>query len=314
MHANIPVKEGFVSFRSHKTWYRMVGDLQAPGRLPLLCLHGGPGATHDYLSPLEALAAGGRGVVFYDQLGSGNSDPLRGSSLWTIDLFLEELDQVCRTLELKGVHLLGHSWGGQLALEYALRGGSPLASLILADSLASSLQWASEADRLRADLPADVQQTLLKHETAKTTDSPEYQQACKVYYRLHGCLMDPLSRPEWLKQAFEKLDSNPEAYQTMWGPSEFCVTGTLKDWDITGRLGGIRIPTLIVCGRHDEATPALAGTLQRGIPDSELVIFEHSGHFPHIDETERYLKVLEQFLNRVETQRLPSVAGAIQDE
>jgi proline-specific peptidase len=302
MNTELPMKEGFCSFRGYKTWYCVVGDQQAPGRLPLLCLHGGPGATHDYLSPLAALAADGRQVVFYDQLGSGNSDPVRGPSLWTIDLFLEELTFICRSLGLERLHILGHSWGGQLALEYALGQPSGLASLILADSLASSIQWASEADRMRSELPVDVQQRLLKHEIGKTTDSSEYQKACKVYYRRHGCLMDPKKRPAWLKQAFAKLDSNPEVYNTMWGPSEFCVTGTLKDWNITDRLGEVRVPTMVIGGRYDEATPAITETLHRGIPGSEWVIFEHSGHFPHIDETERYLRVLGQFLNRVEAQ------------
>jgi proline-specific peptidase len=305
MHTQLPTREGFCSFRGHKTWYGIVGDRQASGKFPLLCLHGGPGATHDYLSPIAALAEGGRGVVFYDQLGSGNSDPVRGASRWTIDLFLEELGVVRRALGLDRVHLLGHSWGGQLALEYALLQPSGLASLVLADTLSSSTQWASEADRLRGELPPDVQHTLSKHENAGTTDSPAYQNACKVYYRRHGCLTPPRKRPPWLRQAFSKLDSNPEVYATMWGPSEFCVTGTLKNWDVTSRLGEIHVPTLVVGGRHDEATPTITETLQRGIPGSERVIFENSGHFPHIDETGRYLQVVGHFLDRVEAGALP---------
>lgn len=187
-------------------------------------------------------------------------------------------------------------------MEYALGQPTGLASLILADSLASSIQRASEANRLRAELPVDVQQTLLKHETANTTDTPDYQAACKVYYRRHGYLMEPLSRPEWLKQAFAKLDSNPKVYLTMWSPSEFYITSTLKDWDITNRQGEILVPTLVIGGRYDEATPAITEMLHRGIPGSEWVIFKNSGHFPHVDKTERYLQVLDQFLNHVEGQ------------
>ena len=300
MDASIPTQEGFVSFRGYHTWYRIAGKQETPHKLPLLCLHGGPGATHDYLLPIAALAEGGRCVVFYDQLGSGNSDPVRGKNLWTIDLFVDELSTVCCSLGLERVHILGHSWGGQLALEYALRQPTGLASLILADSLASSIQWASEADLLRAELPDDVQQTLRQHEADGTTSSPEYQEACKVYYRRHGCFLNP--RPEWLQKAFEKIDSNQEVYQTMWGPSEFCVNGTLKDWDVTNRLGEIHVPTLVIGGRYDEATPAITQAIHRGIPGSEWVIFENSAHFPHIDETEKYLHVLNTFLNRVEAQ------------
>jgi proline-specific peptidase len=114
--------------------------------------------------------------------------------------------------------------------------------------------------------------------------------------------MEPGLRPEWLKQAFSKMDSNPEVYLTMWGPSEFCVTGSLKDWDISHRLGEIFIPTLVVGGRHDEATPAIMESLHRGINASEWITFEHSGHFPFIDETELFLSAAGRFLGRVEGQ------------
>ena len=185
-------------------------------------------------------------------------------------------------------------------MEYALTKPAGLASLVLADTLASAPQWAEEARRLISHLSLDVQETLHQHEAAGTTGSSEYQEIMRLYSRRHaGGHINP--KPEWVKEAFGKLEDN-EIYLTMWGPSEFCVTGTLKDWDITGRLGDIRVPALVLCGRDDEATPTLAETIQRGIPDSELVIFEHSAHFPHIEEPERYFEVLNQFFNRVETQ------------
>jgi L-proline amide hydrolase len=302
MNTKTPMKEGFVSFRGYNTWYCIFGEKEKSGKLPLLCLHGGPGATHDYLLPLAALTANGRRLIFYDQLGGGKSDHVRGQSLWTIDLFVDELGILCRSLGLEHVHILGHSWGGQLAMEYALRQSNGLTSLILSNTTASSTLWATEANRLRSELPADVQQILQKHETANTTDSPEYQEACKVYSRRYGCLMDPLLRPDWLKEAFTKLNSNPEVYHTMWGPSEFYVTGTLKNWDLSNRLKEIQVPTLVIGGRYDEATPAITEALHRGIPGSEWIIFENSGHFPHIDETNRYLHALSKFLDRVDAQ------------
>jgi proline-specific peptidase len=251
--------EGFVSLRGYKVWYRVVGERDEPGRSPLLCLHGGPGATHDYLAPLEDMTATGRRVVLYDQLGGGNSDHVSDPSLWTVDLFLEELGVVREALELERVHLLGHSWGGVLALEYALTQPAGLASLILADTLASTKEGIAEAGRLIAALPADVQETIRVHEAQGTTDSPEYQEACKAFSRRHGGWhIDP--KPEWVEKAFAKLGVN-EVYLTMWGPSEFCATGTLKDWDVSGRLGEIEVPTLVVTGRYDETTPALAETL-----------------------------------------------------
>lgn len=293
------VQEGYIPFCGYHTWYRIIGGRDEPGKLPLICLHGGPGATHDYFGSLEAFATSGRRVVLYDQLGWGNSSHPHDPSLWTIDLFVEELDAIRHALGLERVHILGHSWGGMLAMAYALTQPKGLASLILADTTASASQWAIEAVRLVGELPLETQQTIQAHEAAGTTDSPEYQDAMKVFSRRHaGGHIDP--KPEWVKQAFKKIETN-EPYLTMWGPSEFCVTGTLKDWDVTERLGEICTPTLVLCGHYDEATPALAETIHRGIHGSEMVIFEHSAHFPHIEETERFLEVLTQFMNHVES-------------
>ena len=300
MNEAVSTKEGFVSFRGFNIWYRVVGDREMPGKLPLLCLHGGPGAPHDYLEPLEAMAATGRRVIFYDQLGAGNSDHPHNPSLWTVPLFVEEVDVVCQALGLERLHILGQSWGGMLGMEYALTQPGRLASLIVSDSPASMPQWVAEANRLRAELPADVQATLLKHEAAGTTDDPAYQEAMLVFYRRHVCRLDPW--PDCVNRAFEKLLEAPEVYNTMNGPSEFHVIGVIKDWDIVNRLGEIHVPTLVISGRYDEATPVIAETVHRGIPGSEWVLFENSSHMPHVEETDRYLQVLTSFLDRIESQ------------
>ena len=218
--------------------------------------------------------------------------------MWTVDLFVEEVGAVRGALGLERVHLLGQSWGGMLAMEYALTQPAGLAGLIIADSPASMIQWVSEANLLREALPPEVQQTLLKHEADGTEDSPEYQEAVLVFYRRHVCRRDPF--PACVDRSFARLALNPEVYHTMNGPSEFHVVGTLKEWDITNRLGEIRTPTLVIGGRYDEATPAITGTVHRGIPGSEWVIFEDSAHLPHVEETERYMQVLNGFLTRVE--------------
>lgn len=299
MSTEMSAKEGFVSFRGYNVWYRIVRDREESGKLPLLCLHGGPGFTWDSFEPLEAMAATGRCVIFYDQLGSGNSDDPHNPAMYTVDLYVNEVGVVRRALGLERVHILGHSWGGMLAMEYALTRPAGLASLILADMGASTPQWVAEMRRLVAELPSEVQQTIQKHEVAGTTDSSEYQEACKVYSRRHcGGRLDP--RPDCLDRIAGK--PGDEVFHTMWGPSEWCTTGPLKDWDITSRLGEIRVPTLVIGGRFDEATPAVTETVHRGIPGSEWVIFENSGHFPHLEETESYLQVLDRFLNRVEAQ------------
>jgi proline-specific peptidase len=237
-------------------------------------------------------------VILYDQLGWGKSDRPSDPAMWTVDLFLEELTELRRALGLERVHILGHSWGGMLAMEYALTQPPGLASLVLADTLASAREWAREARRLIEALPEETQRAIRQHEAAGTTDSAEYKEAMMVFSRRHvGGHIHP--QPEWVKEALKKFQVN-EVYLTMWGPSEFYVRGTLKDWDITERLGEIRVPALVACGRDDEATPDMAETIHRGIPGAELVIFEKSAHFPHIEETERFLEVLAEFLDRVE--------------
>ena len=290
--------EGFIPFRGYRTWYRIVGNGEEPGKLPLLVLHGGPGASHDYLEPLEAMANTGRRVIFYDQLGGGNSDHPHNPSMWTVELFVEELGAVRKALALDHLHILGQSWGGMLGMEYALTQPSGLASLTIADSPASLVQWVSEANRLRAQLPSEVQQTLLHHEQNGTTDSREYQDAMLVYYRRHVCRLD--SWPDCVTRTFEKLAQYPEVYNTMNGPSEFHVIGTLKTWDITNRLHEIKVPTLLLSGRYDEATPIIVEPIQPSIPGSEWIIFENSSHMPHVEETELYLQVLDRFLMHVE--------------
>ncbi len=298
MGTTIPVHEGHIPFKGHHVWYRIVGAGEAPGKLPLLTLHGGPGATHEYLESLDAIAAAGRRVIYYDQLGCGRSSTPSNPSMWTVDLYKEEIDAVRAALSLDHIHLLGQSWGGMLAMEYAIAQPTGVASLTVASSPASMIQWVEEANRLRAALPPEVQQTLLMHEEAGTTSDPAYETAMMVFYDRHVCRLDPL--PDIVSRTYAALAANPEVYHTMNGPSEFHVTGTLKHWDIIDRLGEIRIPTLVTTGRYDEATPLIGETVHRGIVGSEWIVFEESSHMAHVEEPERYTEVLSNFLDRIE--------------
>jgi pimeloyl-ACP methyl ester carboxylesterase len=272
--------QGRLPFRGFETWYEVVGEREESGRLALLCLHGGPGSAHDALEGLGALAAQGRRVAFYDQLGSGESDRPDDPSLWTVDTFLDQLRSVREGLGLERLHLLGSSWGGMLALEYALTQPEGLASLVLNSTPTSAPRWAQETARLHAALPPDLDEKAAEEE----------------FKRRHICRLDP--EPEVLKRVVEKFGK--QVYETMWGPNEFTVTGTLKDWDVIGRLGEIRVPTLITSGRHDECTPALVEPLHHGIAGSEWVLFEESAHTPYLEEPERYLELVAGFLDKVE--------------
>src|SRR5712691_3759021 len=289
-------QEGFIPVTGeYRVWYRIVGGGAAQENIPLLALHGGPGAGHDYLENLAALASDTRRVILYDQLGCGRSDQPDDTSLWSVDRFVEELAILRRELGLDKVHLLGQSWGGMLAIEYALTQPDGLVSLILASTLSSMPTWIAEANRLRNELPQEIQETLLRHEAAGTTDDPEYQQAMMVFYERHVIRVVPM--PDQVKRA---LDQVGQVYYTMNGPSEFHVIGTIKDWDRTDRLSEIRVPTLITSGRYDESTPLLNEVLHNGIVGSEWVLFEQSSHMAHVEERELYVSTVKAFLEGVE--------------
>jgi L-proline amide hydrolase len=292
------VTEGYVPFRGYRTWYRIVGEGEDEGKLPVLYLHGGPGGTHDYLEPLEAMAETGRRAIFYDQIGCGKSDLPDDPSLWKVETFVDELGEVRRHLGLDRLHIFGNSWGGMLAMEYALTQPTGVASMIVASSPSSIPQWVAEANRLRSLLPEDVQETLTSHEQAGTTDSPEYEQACLVFYHRHVCRLDEW--PDCVVRSFAFIEEHGVVYKTMNGPSEFHVTGPLKDWDITGRLAEIRIPTLVITGEHDEATPAINQTVSSGIRGSESVIYPGASHMAHVEDPDGYMRVLDGFLTRIE--------------
>jgi len=293
------VTDGYAEFDGHRTWYRVVGELRPDGPAPLVTLHGGPGAVHDYLLSLTDLAQDGRAVVFYDQLGNGNSThlPDRGADFWTVELFVRELANLLEHLGIAGrYHVLGSSWGGFLAQEHALTHPAGLRSLVLSDTAASFPDFVAEANRLRAELPPDVEATLRRHEEAGTTDNPEYAEACLVFYKRHLCRL-----PEWpeeVERTFAKLEEDPTVYHTMNGPSEFHVIGSIRDWHSTDRLSQIGVPTLVISGRYDEATPALQAALVAGIPDTEQVIMEASSHMPMWEERGAYMAAVGDWLRR----------------
>jgi L-proline amide hydrolase len=293
------MSEGRVQFDGHETWYRVVGELSGDGPAPLVTLHGGPGATHDYLLSLTDLARDGRAVVFYDQIGNGNSThlPERGAEFWTVELFVRELANLLEQLGIADrYHVLGQSWGGFLAQEHALTKPQGLQSLVLSNTAASFPAFVEAANRWRAELPPEVEATLRRHEEAETTDDPEYVEACQVFYRRHVCRL-----PEWpaeVNRAFELLEEDPTVYHTMNGPSEFHVIGSIRDWQSVDRLGQIDVPTLVISGRYDEASPWLQETIVRGIPDTEQVILEESSHMPFWEERAAYMTAVGDFLGR----------------
>lgn len=287
-------REGFIRVPGGNVWYRIVGSGDA---IPLLTLHGGPGAGHDYLEPLGMLASD-RPVVFYDQLGCGRSDQPNDSALWNMDRFVVELSAVREALGLNRIHLLGHSWGGWLAIESTVMSNSSgVASLILASTSASTAEFTREARYLRLALPPKMQETMQHYEAKGDLHNPDYRAVVMELCRHHLCRSDPWPAP--LMRSVKNITGNP-VNETMKGPSEMMVVGNLKDWNRCDYLGQINTPTLITVGRYDEVTPSCSETLHRGIAGSEIHVFEQSSHMPHLEETGQYLKVVRNFLRRVE--------------
>jgi L-proline amide hydrolase len=289
---------GTVDFRDGFTWYRITGDLSS-GVTPLVAVHGGPGCTHDYLLRLTQLASaalGGRPVIHYDQLGNGRSShhPDKPADFWTVELFLAELDNLLAHLGVSEYHLLGQSWGGMLGSEHAVLQPAGLRRLVLADSPASIPLWLAAANGLRAELPGGTDAILTRNEEEGTTDSPEYLAAMQVFYDRHVCRVVP--NPPEVQATFEAMESDPTVYLTMNGPSEFHVVGTIKDWSVIDRLDRVAVPTLVISGFYDEATPETVKPFVELIADSRWRLFAESSHMPHVEETDRFLRVVSQFL------------------
>jgi L-proline amide hydrolase len=291
-----PSRKGTLPFGEYRTWYRVTGE-PGRGRPALVAVHGGPGSTHDYLLNLARFAEDGWPVIHYDQLGNGGSThlPDKGADFWTVDLFLAELDNLLCGLGIAEDYVLfGQSWGGMLAARHAADQPPGLRGLIIANSPASYPLWLDEAARLRAELPPGVNETLLRHESAGTTDSDEYFQAMRVFYARHVCRLDPWPR-DYLA-SFMEVYNDPTVYFTMNGPSEFHVVGTLRSWGVTDRCADIAVPTLLISGRHDEATPATAQPYADLVPDVRWEVFEESSHMPHLEEPERFREVVLSYL------------------
>ena len=292
MTMTIRVREGMIEVPAGRVWYRSVGE----GGVPLLCLHGGPGMTHNYIDPLEDLADRRR-VIFYDQLGCGRSDRPDDTSLWTVPHFVRELESVRSALELDHFHMFGSSWGGMLAMQYLLDYQPPsVVGLLMAGSPASMPRWVEGCQELLAEMPSKVREVIERHEAQGFTSCPEYIGAVNLFYQRHLCRLQPW--PAGLERTFAEM--SPVVYETMNGPSEFTVSGRFRDWDIFDRLNEIRVPALVMGGRYDEIRVDHLSDIHEGIVDSDLVIFENSGHTPFHDERDLFMRAVNDFLDRVE--------------
>lgn len=290
------MNEGFAPYGEYQTWYRISGSLDS-GKLPLVVAHGGPGCTHDYVDSFKDIAKTGRPVIHYDQIGNGHSThlPDMGADFWTVDFFLGELDALLAHLGIQDRHAyLGQSWGGMLGAEHAVRRRPGLKALVIANSPASMPLWLKGAAELRAALPQDVQDTLLRHEEAGTIEHPDYRAATDVFYDRHVCRTKP--RPIEVQRTFDAMEKDPTVYHAMNGPTEFHVIGTMKTWSVIDQLPNIIAPTLAFRGAYDEATTECLQPFWDLIPNVTRHVFPNSSHMPHVEEKDACLALVEDFI------------------
>jgi proline-specific peptidase len=291
--------EGRIETADGELWFRRLTPDGAEGdATPLLLLHGGPGAASYYLEPFAERVAPDRPVVLFDQLGSGRSAKPDDPALWTVDRAVVELDLVRDALDLGTCHLLGQSWGGWLAQEYLARGrGDGIVGLVLASTSASIREFTDAAALLIDALPEPARSTIQELGARGAFDDPAYLEAVHEFYVRHVCRLDPW--PPCVVATMDELATS-QVYATMNGPTEFDVTGPLRDWDRTADLGAIAIPTLVTVGAHDEIAPSCARTLRDGIPGARMATFEDSGHLAHEEEPEAYAAAVRSFLSEVD--------------
>ena len=297
---NTPIKEGRVSFNGFSTWYQVTGSPQSDG-IPVILLHGGPGYPSFSMEPMEVLAKSNRAVVRYDQIGCGKSslkDIPHDSSMFVVELFVRELETLIAELDLGEYVLLGHSWGGMLAIEFALTQPAGLRGLILYSTLASIVEFRVATEKLVATLPEEIQATIRRSRITNDTESPEFKAAEHEYNRRFVCRLDPL--PDCVQLSEAALASDNEVYKVMAGGSEFDSGGAmtpLENWDVRPRLKEISVPTLCISGEFDEATPEVMGTLVNGISGADWFLVPGASHSSHLETPDLFYPVVENFLN-----------------
>lgn len=283
--------QGIIAVPGGDIWFNRTGG---GAGLPLLVIHGGPGLPHDYLRSLGRLDTE-REVIFWDQLGCGNSECPPNRELWTMERSVAEVDAVVRALDLDGFHLFGNSWGGMLAQQYVLDAAPErAASLTISNSIASIPAFANMVVRLKSELDPATQAAIDQHEAAGTTHAPEYQAAIRTWNETYLCRVHPW--PHELEDAFRNMGA--EIFETMFGPSDFHIVGTIRDWDVIARLSEIALPTLVLAGRYDECVPEHMWEMHQRIAGSRFELFESSAHMPFIEEPDKFDAVMRDFLRQ----------------
>ena len=279
-------------------WTKRIGNNP---QIKLLLLNGGPGATHEYFECMESfLPAEGIEIIYYDQLGCGNSQDPKDTSMWDLPRYVEEVEQVRKALNLtnENFYLLGHSWGGILAMEYALKYQQNLKGLIISNMMASAPEYGSYADEVLAkQMDPKVLDTIRSIEAAKDFANPKYMELLYPNFYMKHILRMPLeSWPEPVNRSFAKM--NQSLYVTMQGPSEFGISGKLEKWDVKASLKNITVPTLVVGAKHDTMDPAHMEWMSKEVKNGSYLFCPNGSHMSLYDDQEIFMKGLISFLQK----------------
>jgi proline iminopeptidase len=293
-HAHLdPQIAGYIAVPGGQIWYRLNGREHLADKPAIIVLHGGPGGTHRGNMPLVALADE-YPVILYDQLDTGNSPRTDDPANWTVARFVSEIDAIRSALDLTAVVVIGHSWGGTVAAEYAVSQPAGLRAVVLSSPLISTPQWIADNQQWIKQLPENIQAAIERHEAAGTTNHPEYRAAEKLFYSRHMCRQDPCPGSDYSAQGPER---NVSVYEYMWGPTEFYAPGTLQEYDISGQLSQIRVPTLMVCGEFDEAKPESCARFAALIEGARNHVIKGAGHSTLRESEQEYLELVRDFLH-----------------
>lgn len=279
-------------------WTKRVGNNP---KIKVLLLNGGPGATHEYFECFENfLPAEGIEFIYYDQIGCGNSDNPNDESMWDLARYVEEVEQVRIALGLDetNFYLLGHSWGGILAMEYSLKYQKHMKGLIISNMMSSCPEYGKYADEVLAkQMNPAVLAEIEKIEAAKDFANPRYMELLLPnFYEKHILRFPAKNWPEPVNRSFAKM--NQSLYVTMQGPSEFGVAGKLEQWDRKGQLKDIAIPTLVIGAQHDTMDPKHMEEMAKLTPKGTYLYCENGSHMCMYDDQKTYFKGLISFLKK----------------
>lgn len=288
-----PDLERRVKVRGGSIYVRINGNLAGP-RAPVVVVHGGPGYNHADFLPALALADE-RAVILYDQLDAGLSDQPNSARNWTVERFVSEIDAIRAAFDLDELHLLGHSWGTAVVMQYAARQPAGLKSLSLGGPYFSTRSWEASTLVQLSTLPRSVRDAINVHESAGTTDDPAYKDAISAFYKQY---LQRHAQPDYVTRYQERtgIKLAPVVYRGMWGPGEIRGTGILRNYDGESLLGQINVATLVICGEYDEMSPSAAAPFVKRIRGARLVTVPDSGHMISLDQPELYVRTIRTHL------------------